>query len=166
MGENVNQLRWRESIGVQDREQFQRLLESSTFFSPQECKMGLSLVDDYIGRNGESDYRFVLAEGAEGLVGFSCYGEIEATDSRFDLYWIVVDHKLRGQGVGKLLLQQTEHKIQALGGKMIFVDTSGRDQYLPTRLFYEHNDYIQAALVKDFYAQGDHKVIYAKRLCS
>ena len=37
-----------------------------------------------------------------------------------------------------------------------------RPPYAPTRGFYLRCGYYQAALLKDFYAPGDDKVIYAK----
>jgi hypothetical protein len=46
----------------------------------------------------------------------------------------------------------------------MYVDTSGRAQYAPTRAFYEHMGYERAAVLEDFYAPGDAKVIYSKIL--
>ncbi|MCX5832942.1 MAG: hypothetical protein NTV99_00205 [Deltaproteobacteria bacterium] len=58
----------------------------------------------------------------------------------------------------------TEEKIAGLGGKRIYVDTSSRPLYEPTRLFYEKCGYRKEAVLKDFYAEGDSKFIYSKAL--
>jgi hypothetical protein len=54
--------------------------------------------------------------------------------------------------------------IKNLKGRMITVDTSGSQRYLPTRQFYEKLGYHNEACIKDFYSVGDDKVIYIKRI--
>ena len=46
----------------------------------------------------------------------------------------------------------------------MYVDTSTRPDYLPTRRFYERNGYTLAASLPDFYDTGDGKAIYCKVL--
>jgi hypothetical protein len=47
---------------------------------------------------------------------------------------------------------------------LLVVETSSRDDYAPTRHFYEAHEYERAASLADYYAPGDHRVIYTKRL--
>jgi hypothetical protein len=54
--------------------------------------------------------------------------------------------------------------IKKMKGKNIWIETSSRKDYDTTRAFYEKLNYIIAAELKDFYAPGDHKVIYHKPL--
>jgi hypothetical protein len=46
----------------------------------------------------------------------------------------------------------------------MFVDTSGREQYASTRAFYEHMGYQEVAVLNDFFAPGDDKIIYVRKL--
>ena len=46
----------------------------------------------------------------------------------------------------------------------MYVETAGREQYRPTRAFYEACGYEIAARLDDFYAPGDAKVIYLRVL--
>ena len=48
--------------------------------------------------------------------------------------------------------------------RQVYIETSNREQYAPTRGFYLRCGYRQEALLKDFYAVGDDKVIYGKVL--
>ena len=57
-----------------------------------------------------------------------------------------------------------ETEIVKAGGTRVYVDTSSRKQYAPTRTFYERVGYSKDALLEDFYAPGDGKVIYVKVL--
>ena len=67
-----------------------------------------------------------------------------------------------GRGIGKLLIKETETDIRELGGQGIYVETSSRELYTPTRVFYEKNGYSQKATFENFYDNGDHKVVYVK----
>lgn len=61
-------------------------------------------------------------------------------------------------------MKACEDAIAAQGGKIVYIETSARDQYLPTREFYVKRDYFIEAILNDFYDDGDGKVIYSKRL--
>ena len=101
---------------------------------------------------------------AGSTVGYTCYGPICLTESSHDLFWIAVDKSCQGQKIGQLLLAKTEELIRAEGGGNIYIETSNRAQYLPTRSFYLRSGYQQEALLKDFYGPGDDKVIYSKKV--
>ncbi|MCK9600792.1 MAG: GNAT family N-acetyltransferase, partial [Sphaerochaeta sp.] len=80
----------------------------------------------------------------------------------YDLYWIAVDPAYQRQGIGGLLLQQTEAQIERRGGKRIYIETSSQSLYLPTRSFYTRHGYILEGQLKDYYAPGDDKLLYVK----
>ena len=46
--------------------------------------------------------------------------------------------------------------------RLIVVETAGREDYAPTRAFYEARGYRRAAVIPDFYAPGDDQVVYVK----
>ena len=54
--------------------------------------------------------------------------------------------------------------MKKLGGRRVYVDTSSRDQYEPTRAFYRACGYAEVARLDHFYADGDGKVIFVKAL--
>ena len=111
------------------------------------------------------DYTFVGAFTAAGvLVGYACYGPTPATDRTYDLYWIAVDPAAQGSGGGTLLLDEVERRLRDARGRLIVVETSSRAEYDATRRFYTARGYDEAARVGHFYAPGDDRVIYTKRL--
>ena len=145
-----------------DRQRVRALVEATGFFSPAEADVAVELVDERLAKGAASGYEFVFAEEDGVPVGYGCYGPIPATESSFDLYWIVVDPVRQGRGIGRALMEEMERLIRTAGGRRIYVDTSSRPQYESTRGFYIRNGYTQAALLEDFYAPGDGKVIYVK----
>ena len=107
---------------------------------------------------------FVFAEIGTTLAGYACYGPIPCTTASFDLYWIAVDPRHQRHGIGRALMAAVQSQVTALGGERIYIDTSGKEQYAQTRAFYERNGFYCDARLKDFYAPGDDRVIYAKVL--
>ena len=63
-----------------------------------------------------------------------------------------------------MLIQATEAEIPALGGTRVYIETSSRELYHPTRRFYERCGYALEAVLKDFYTPEDDKLIYRKSL--
>jgi ribosomal protein S18 acetylase RimI-like enzyme len=147
-----------------DREAVRQLVSSTGVFSPIEVEVAVELVDDRLERGAESDYSFVFAELDGQSVGYTCYGLIALTAASFDLYWIAVDKSLHGRSIGRMLLEKTEELIRQAGGRQVYIETSNRHQYAATRGFYLRCGYRQEALLANFYAPGDDKVIYVKEL--
>ncbi len=155
-------LSFRNHLVPSDLETLDRITAETGFFNEEEISVARDLARQSLITGPESGYFFVLAEHAGRVVGYTCYGPILGTASRYDLYWIVVDPAFQGQGIGRKLLQETESAIGRAGGQRVYVETSSRDTYEPTRRFYVRAGYAFVALLPDFYGPEDHKIIYAK----
>lgn len=153
---------FREEVRPTDPAEVRRIVASSGFFNAEEIEVAGELVEDRLALGAESEYSFLFAESGGRMVGYTCFGRIPFTDSSYDLNWIAVDESLRGAGLGRRLLAETEARIASLGGTRIYVETSSRSQYEPTRKFYIRTGYAQAALLEDFYRRGDGKVVFVK----
>lgn len=164
MKDSVLKVAFRQDLLPSDGAAVRCIAESTGYFSGAEIAIAVELVDERLSRGEESGYRFLFTETGGNIIGFSCFGPVPATLSSFDLYWIVVRHDFQGQGAGRKLLAMTELSIKGAGGRRVYADTSARDQYEPTRRFYESQGYRQAAFLPDFYAPGDGKIIYVKAI--
>ena len=140
------------------------IVVSSGFFSKAEIEVAVELVQLRLNKGIESGYHFLFAEEDKKVVGYSCFGPIPCTVESYDIYWIAVQEELRRSGLGVELLKKVEEKIKEMGGKRIYVETSSREQYEPTRLFYSRCGYRKEATLKNFYSPGDDKVIYLRAL--
>jgi ribosomal protein S18 acetylase RimI-like enzyme len=155
---------FRENVLPGDVEAVRAIVVSSGFFYDHEIEVAVELVEERLQKGLKSGYLFLFAEQDGQTIGYSCYGEIACTAGSYDLYWIAVHDDCRGKGIGKILLKKNEELIAALGGRCIWVETSGQGKYQPTRDFYTHNHYHTEAVLKDFYGPGDDKFIFVKRL--
>lgn len=152
----------RSEVRASDADAVRDIVASTGFFHDYEIEVAVELVVERLGRGEASGYHFVFGEVEGRVIGYACYGPIACTVGSFDLYWIAVHRDWQGRGAGRALLAEAEQRIAAAGGRRIYVETSSRDQYTPTRAYYEHNGYVCEAVLKEFYAPGDDKVVYGK----
>jgi ribosomal protein S18 acetylase RimI-like enzyme len=157
-------IEYRWALRREDAERIGRLVVATGFFSPEEQQIAVELAEERFAKGIASGYEFITAEHGSSLVGYVCYGPIAGTRSSYDLYWIAVHPEMQGRGLGQRIMELAETEIAKLGGTRVYVDTSSREQYAPTRSFYERAGYRKDALLEDFYAPGDGKVIYVKVL--
>jgi D-alanine-D-alanine ligase len=153
---------FRDHILPTDPAAIRGIVASTGFFRPDEIDVAVELADERLAKGERSGYFFVFAEQGGRVVGYACYGPIACTVHSHDLYWIAVHNDLRGRGMGRLILDQAERAVVAAGGRRIYVETSSQPQYEPTRSFYLRTGYTQAALLADFYAPGDGKIVLVK----
>jgi ribosomal protein S18 acetylase RimI-like enzyme len=152
-------------ISVADRKRIEEILRSTEFFYEFEIKIALEIADEAISKGmDESGYYWLTIKDNDELVAFSNYGKDDFSTHSWDLYWIAVDHNSRHKNLGSALLKAVEDDVRKRGGKILWIDTSGRPLYAATEGFYVKNGYKLQASLKDYYAPGDPKQIYSKVL--
>ena len=154
----------RTDLRPEDRTPLEAILRDTGFFNPQELEVALELVDDRLALGEKSHYRFLILEGDDEVLGYACWGPIPGTIASADLYWIAIHPGRQGQGLGRALLDAAETWIAREGRTRVYLETSTRAQYVPTRAFYLRCGYEIAAELPDFYAPGDGKAIFLKVL--
>jgi len=160
-------MQWRNVVQTSDAEAVRTLVADTGFFSDEEVLVAVELVDETLARGKASGYEFLFLDQPDHpgrLLGYTCYGLIPATESSFDLYWIAVSPQAQGQGLGEKLMRESERLARASGATQMYADTSACEQYAPTRAFYKRMGYEEVAVLKNFFAAGDDKVIYARQL--
>lgn len=139
--------------------------ESAGVFYPEEVDIAEELARENLNRGAQaSGYHFLVAEAGGEVCGYTCFGPIPGARRRYDLYWIAVAQSFKGGGVGRALMARSEAAIQNDGGAKVYVETSSRSPYAPARTFYRRCGYDEDAVLRDYYDDGDDKVIFAKAL--
>lgn len=154
----------KETLTDADLRVIEKIVRSTGNFSDAEVEVALEVAQDCLRRGDKSGYYFLWYETHESACGFCCYGPIPCTLNRFEIYWIVVDTAKQRSGIGTSLLRESERRIRLIGGTAVYLDTSLKNSYRTARGFYESNGYMQQAVLKDFYTDGDDKIIYMKKL--
>lgn len=86
------------------------------------------------------------------------------TDGTYNLYLIAVRRDLQGMGIGKEMMTHIEQMLAAKGNRVLLVETSGLPDFEATRKFYDKCGYQREALIRDFYREGEDKVVFWKKL--
>jgi D-alanine-D-alanine ligase len=157
-------LRFRSRARPADLAALRRLVDSTGVFYPEERAIAIELLEERLKRGARSGYEFFFAEQDGDLVGYCAWGTVPLTRGSYDLYWIAVAPRVQGLGIGRRLMALAEGAIARRGGGRLYIETSSRGAYLRTRRFYRAANYAQAARLADFYAPGDHKIVFCKRI--
>jgi GNAT superfamily N-acetyltransferase len=150
------------SATPKDLDAVKNILDSTPEFNEKDTACCVECLDEFL--SGGLTYRFICAEEDGRISGFACYGRDFLADDVLEVYWIVVAPKNRKKGVGRIILSHIEEQAAREGVRMITAETESDPTYAGTRRFYERCDYRLEACIKDFYGEGDDKIIYGKRI--
>ena len=148
----------------EDRSAIIDIVQKTGMFSPAEIEIAVELIDTWLDKPEQKDYIIFSAHKNGQAAGYVCFGPTPGTQGTWDLYWIAVAPSLQGFGIGAQLQSAAEKEIQEKGGRLVVIETSSTEKYLPTRAFYEKKGYTIEARIRDFYRPGDDKLIYVKKL--
>ncbi len=164
-----------------DKEQIRAIAVSVGSFYKNEIECCLEMADEAINpaaaeeeteeeadrAEAQSSYRsttFACYEEGGKVVGFISYGPDEMTKGTWEVYWLAVHKRQQGKGIGRELMQHAEKEALKAKARQLVLETSSLQNYDHVRRFYEKLGYVTVATVPDYFAIGDHKVVYVKRL--
>ena len=148
-----------------DRATVLKLIHATGMFTEAEEDVAVELIDTYLTQSDQEDYNIDVAENDTGIVaGYICYGPVPMTEGAIDLYWIAVHPDRHKQGYGKSLIRHVEAVTRQNHGRLILIETSSKEQYAPTRQFYQHTGYQEVSRIRDYYRPGDDRITYCKYL--
>jgi ribosomal protein S18 acetylase RimI-like enzyme len=143
------------------------LAVATGLFTPEDAQalLGGVLDDLHAGRLGEGHQARVWTDAATGAPeGWSYFAPTPNANRVWDLWWIGVDPRRHGAGVGTSMLRAVEELARAAGGRLLVVETSAAPALAQTRRFYAQRGYTECGRIPDFYDDGDDKVIFARGL--
>ena len=140
------------------------LTDATGMFKPIEVIALREVLDDYHATNRAHGHRCITDEEAGTIRGYAYFAPAAMTEGTWYLYWIAIDKKLQGQGVGGAMLREVEDTIRREKGRHLLIETGSVPHYEPTRRFYLRHGYQQVAVIPDYYAVGDSMVIFRKVL--
>lgn len=149
----------------EDDERILALTRKIELFLPSDFEVIEELWSEFAAKGDkDSHYHFIAAQQGDEFLGFACYGARPLTEGTFDLYWIGVDQRQQGRGIGKALIRIVEARVCERGGRLLIAETEGQPSFEPTRRFYLSAGYELEARIRDFYRPGNDLTIFTKRL--
>ena len=105
---------------------------------------------------------WLVADYDDRAAGLAFARPEEMTDRVWNLLALGVAPAVHGKGVGRALLNAVEDQLAK--ARMIVIETTQLPEQAGARALYETAGYTQEGRVRDFYADGEDKVIYRKRI--
>lgn len=124
------------------------------------------MLSDMIGNNlsDQNSQHHWLTYEIEKPVAVAYFAPEEMTSGTWNLYLIAVHEDHQGSGIGAQLMNHIESFLKSKGERILIVETSDLEEFKLTRKFYERLNYDQEAHIREFYDEGEGKVVFLKKL--
>ena len=147
-------------VKKEDLDGLRVVLDSSKLFPSEYLD---DIVEDYLENPHTEDIWFTLVDDQKP-VGIGYCALEEMTEGTFNLIAIAVHKEFQGKGAGTKMMQYIEQLLQERSARILIVETSSGSEYELTRKFYENLGYEKEASIRDFWNEGEDKVICWKKL--
>lgn len=137
------------------------VLDSSELFPSEYLER---MMADYLTNQATAEIWFAAIDQHGEVVGFGYCVPEKLTNATYNLLAIAVRKELQGNGVGQVLMNFIEDYLRQALKRILIVETSSDSHYELTRKFYAKLDYIQMAVIKDFWNEGEDKIVFWKKL--
>lgn len=144
----------------EDLASLKRVVDSSGLF-PSDLLEGM--MHDYFANESTTDIWLTREVDNKPHAIVYCAPE-RLTSGTYNLYLIAVHQDYQGKGLGMELMQYLENYLRSRGERVLLVETSGLPAFELTRKFYDKCLYNREAVIRDFYKEGEDKVIFWKKL--
>jgi GNAT superfamily N-acetyltransferase len=126
-----------------------------------------SMIDDmiapYFEKDGACEHWLVVEDQGE-VIGLAYATPERMTAGTWNLLLIAVHPASQGKGAGSTLVSELEGLLQVDGNRVLLVETSGLAEFESTQAFYIRNGFRVEARIKDFYQEGEDKIVFWKKL--
>lgn len=154
MSENIR------AINKTDLADLKIVIETSGLFPPDLLD---GMVSDHFANSETQDIWLTKLINDKPIAIAYCAPE-RLTDGTYNLYLIAVHNDLQGKGIGGQLMRYVENLLQSTNKRILLVETSSLPEFELTRRFYDKCGYNREAVIRDFYRDGEDKVVFWKKL--
>jgi len=121
------------------------------------------MIQSFLNQEPECGYWIAYEEELQAIA-VAYFASERLTAGTFNLYLIAVHSAHQGKGIGENLLKYIENFLREIGTRILLVETSGLESFKRTRNFYLKNGYYQEARIREFYSEGEDKIVFWKKL--
>lgn len=137
----------------------------SGLFSEEELEPLRAQLNKALENATDREERWIAHFDETGkAIGAALYAEEMFTDRVWNLLFIGVRRDAQGSGIGGKLLRCVEDRLQKLEQRMVLIETTVGPEFEATQAFYRKHGYEHRGTIPDFYADGQDKIAFLKRL--
>lgn len=148
------------AVSKEDIETLKKIIDSSELFPSEYLD---EMISDYFNNPETEDIWFTyINKESLSAIGY-CVPE-KLTDGTYNLLAIGVMKELQGKGIASEMMKYIEQLIKQKGGRILIVETSSDDAQFAARNFYKKIGYTKEAIIRDFWKEGEDKIVFWKKL--
>ena len=143
-----------------DFAELKNVVDSSELFPSEYLD---EMISDYFDNPETKDIWFTYIDNNKQVAIGYCVPE-KFTDGTYNLLAIGVSQDIQRKGIASQMMNYIEQRLKQNDGRILIVETSSDNAQIGARNFYKKIGYIQAAVIKDFWKEGEDKIVFWKKL--
>jgi ribosomal protein S18 acetylase RimI-like enzyme len=136
------------------------VVDSSELFPSEYLE---EMISDYFNNPETQDNWFTYIENNKPIAIGYCVPE-KLTEGTYNVLAIGVAKDFQRKGIARQMMNYIEDFLKNSDGRIIIVETSTDEAQIGARNFYENIGYINMATIKDFWKDGEDKIVFWKRI--
>ena len=147
-------------VSKSDIDGLKKVVDSSELFPSEYLD---EMISDYLNNPETQDIWFTnIDDNTPTAIGY-CVPE-KLTNGTYNLLAIGVSQDAQRSGVATEMMSYIEQQLKQKDGRILIVETSSDDAQIGARKFYNKIGYTQMAVIKDFWNDGEDKIVFWKKL--
>lgn len=136
------------------------VLDSSQLF-PSE--MLDNMISDYFENENTEDIWFTKTVDNLPIALGYCAPE-KLTNGTYNLYALAVRKEAQGSGIGVEMIEFIEDFLRKKSARILLIETSSNPEFELTQKFYAKLGYHKEATIREFWGEGEDKLVFWKKL--
>lgn len=121
------------------------------------------MISDYFRNSETVDIWFTYCINNSPVAIGYCVPE-KLTSGTYNLLAIGVSEHYQRKGIAKEMMSYIEHELRGKDGRLLIVETSSDAAQAGARKLYQKIGYTQEAVIRDFWNDGEDKIVFWKKL--
>ncbi len=148
------------AVTPSDTEGLKVVVDSSELFPSEYLD---EMISDYFNNPDTQDIWFTYIDNNKQVAIGYCIPE-KLTEGTYNLLAIGVLKESQGKGIASEMMKHIEQLLKQKEGRILIVETSSDDAQIAARNFYKKIGYTQEAVIRDFWKEGEDKIVFWKKL--
>ncbi|TAD96343.1 MAG: GNAT family N-acetyltransferase [Bacteroidetes bacterium] len=147
-------------VNPQDLEALKIVIDTNELFPSELLE---DMMKDYFNNPDTQDI-WLTTEFNDIPIAVAYCAPEKLTEGTYNLYLIAIHKNHQGKGIGTAIMNNVENLLKTKNVRVLLVETSGLAEFELTRKFYDQCNYHREALIRDFYREGEDKIVFWKKL--
>ena len=147
-------------ITPSDLDALYKVVDSSELFPSAYLD---EMIADYFNNPDTEEIWFTCVDNDTPVAIGYCVPE-KLTEGTFNVLAIGVQKEAQGKGIASEMMKYIEQLLREKGARVLIVETSSDGAQMAARSFYRKIGYSQEAVIRDFWKEGEDKIVFWKKL--